>query len=155
MESSEHSVTVKVPVRTAYEQWTRVESYPRFMDGVHDVRRLDEHRMRWVTTVDGERRDLDVEIVTQVQDQRIAWWSVDEPRRAGSVTFRPDGTARTVIVLTLSWQPSEPAGSPPSAEDSGRAREDLERFKALIEPIVLPDSDRFVRLSTHDASLLA
>lgn len=155
MKSSEHSITVQVPVRTAYEQWTRVESYPRFMDGVHDVRRLDEHRTRWVTTVDGVRHDFDAEIVTQVQDQRIAWWSVDEPRRAGSVTFVADGEARTVVALTLSWQPSGPTEAAPTAKDARRAREDLERFKALIETIVLPDTYRAVRLPEHSASLPA
>lgn len=161
MNSSEYSITVNVPVQAAYDQWTRLESYPRFMDGVHDVRRLDEHRTRWVTTIDGVRRDFDAEMVTQLQDQRIAWWSVDEPRRAGSVTFLSEGTACTVVTLTLSWQPSEspvqpmPSGKGATAKDARRAREDLERFKVLVETIVLPDHHSVIRLPTSNIPSLA
>jgi uncharacterized membrane protein len=33
------SVDVHVPVRTAYDQWTQVESFPQFMDGVERIDR--------------------------------------------------------------------------------------------------------------------
>jgi uncharacterized membrane protein len=34
MSRVEQSITVSVPLRTAYDQWTQFESFPLFMDGV-------------------------------------------------------------------------------------------------------------------------
>ena len=37
MATIEESIEVQVPVRTAYDQWTQFEEFPRFMDGVESV----------------------------------------------------------------------------------------------------------------------
>ncbi len=37
----EKSVEVQVPVRTAYNQWTQFEEFPKFMEGVMQVQQLD------------------------------------------------------------------------------------------------------------------
>ncbi len=34
MSKIEKSIDVNVPVRTAYNQWTQFEEFPRFMEGV-------------------------------------------------------------------------------------------------------------------------
>ena len=38
----ERSIEVAVPVRTAYDQWTRFEEFPRFMSGVEEVRQVGD-----------------------------------------------------------------------------------------------------------------
>ena len=38
----EQSIEVRVPVRTAYNRWTQFEEFPRFMEGVTEVRQLDD-----------------------------------------------------------------------------------------------------------------
>ena len=38
----EKSIDVDVPVHTAYNQWTQFEEFPRFMEGVEEVRQLDD-----------------------------------------------------------------------------------------------------------------
>jgi uncharacterized membrane protein len=37
MSKIEKSIDVNVPVREAYDQWTRYESFPQFMDGVEFI----------------------------------------------------------------------------------------------------------------------
>ena len=37
MSTIEQSIEVAVPVRTAYNQWTQFEEFPRFMEGVEEV----------------------------------------------------------------------------------------------------------------------
>jgi len=37
----EQSIDVHVPIRTAYNQWTQFEEFPRFMEGVVEVRQLE------------------------------------------------------------------------------------------------------------------
>ena len=38
----EESIEVNVPLSTAYNQWTQFEEFPQFMDGVKQVRQLDD-----------------------------------------------------------------------------------------------------------------
>jgi uncharacterized protein YjbJ (UPF0337 family) len=42
----EQSIDVNVPVSTAYSQWTQFEEFARCMEGVVDVRQLEERRRR-------------------------------------------------------------------------------------------------------------
>ena len=37
MSTIEKSIDVNVPVRTAYNQWTQFEEFPRFMEGIEEV----------------------------------------------------------------------------------------------------------------------
>lgn len=48
MPTIEQSVEVNVPVSTAYDRWTQFEEFPTFMDGVKEVRRLDDTHLHWV-----------------------------------------------------------------------------------------------------------
>ena len=41
------SIEVNVPVKTAYNQWTQFEEFPRFMKGVKEVRQLDATHLHW------------------------------------------------------------------------------------------------------------
>ena len=40
----EHTVTVQAPIADVFERWSRVEDYPSFMEGVREIRWLDEKR---------------------------------------------------------------------------------------------------------------
>ena len=37
----EKSIEINVPVRTAYNQWTQFEEFPKFMEGVKHVKQLE------------------------------------------------------------------------------------------------------------------
>ena len=50
MATIEQSIEVDVPVRTAYNQWTQFEEFPRFMEGVREVRQLDDRRLATAVT---------------------------------------------------------------------------------------------------------
>src|ERR1044071_653157 len=60
--SIEQSIDVKVPVQTAYNQWTQFEEFPRFMEGVQQVRQLDDKRLHWRAKVAGKVKEGDAEI---------------------------------------------------------------------------------------------
>ena len=65
-----HSIDASVPVRTAYDQWTQFESFPRFMDGVERIDQLTDTRTHWVTRIAGVEREFDAEIVEQAGRRR-------------------------------------------------------------------------------------
>jgi uncharacterized membrane protein len=128
-------IEVDVPVTEAYNQWTQFEQFPQFMEGVQEVRQLDDTLLHWAATVAGKRAEWDAKIVEQEPDRRITWESTDGRRTRGTVTFEEAGTGRTRIHLSMSYMtegPLEQAGSAVGL-DSRRIRGDLERFKQLIE----------------------
>ena len=43
----EKSIDVQVPIRAVYNQWTQFEEFPRFMEGVQEVKQLDDKRLHW------------------------------------------------------------------------------------------------------------
>ncbi|HEY3603855.1 MAG TPA: SRPBCC family protein, partial [Sporichthyaceae bacterium] len=50
------SIDVGVDVTTAYNQWTQFESFPKFMDGVEQIRQTDDKHLHWKTNVGGVSR---------------------------------------------------------------------------------------------------
>ncbi len=135
MSSIEQSVEVNVPVRTAYNQWTQFEEFPRFMEGVESVTQLDDTHQRWVAEIAGKRHEWEAEVSEQRPDERVAWRSIDGKTNAGVVTFHRIDDATTRIMLQMDWEPEgaiEQAGAAVGADDA-RVRGDLERFKEMIE----------------------
>jgi uncharacterized membrane protein len=130
-----HTLVVDVPVRVAYDQWTQMEEFPRFMEGVLDVRQVTETHMHWHVSISGVEREFDAVITDQVPDQVIAWASVDGPKQAGTVTFRSLDAERTEVTLAMVFEPEglvEKAGDALGIVER-RVRGDLERFKEFIE----------------------
>ena len=135
MATIEESIDVDVPVRTAYNQWTQFEEFPRFMNGVQAVRQLDDRRLHWRAEVGGVDKEWNAEITEQVPDQRIAWHSTSGARNAGVVTFHHLTDTTTRIMLQLDYDPEgvvENVGDAVGAVGM-RVRGDLARFKEFIE----------------------
>jgi uncharacterized membrane protein len=57
METVEKSIEVHVPVNTAYNQWTQFEDFPRFMEGIKEVRQLDDTHLHWRASVGGKDKE--------------------------------------------------------------------------------------------------
>ncbi|HJV04705.1 MAG TPA: SRPBCC family protein [Actinomycetota bacterium] len=135
MSTYEQSIDVSVPVRTAYNQWTQFEEFPRFMEGVEEVRQLDDTHLLWVAAIGGQRREWKAEITEQRPDERIAWRSMEGTTHAGVVTFHRLGDSQTRIMLQMELEPEgavEKAGDVAGVVGS-RIKGDLQRFKEFIE----------------------
>jgi uncharacterized membrane protein len=135
MPTIEESVEVEVPVATAYNQWTQFEEFPSFMEGVDEVRQLDDTHLHWRASIGGHSEEWDREITEQVPDQRIAWKATGGKGNAGVVTFHRLDDRRSKVMLQLEWETEgmvEALGSALGQVDR-RVRADLERFKQLIE----------------------
>src|SRR3712207_1306989 len=103
MANIEQSIDVHVPVRTAYDQWTQFEEFPQFMEGVEEIRQIDDTHLHWVTEVGGKRQEFDAEIEEQTPDQRIAWTSTSGTSHAGVVTFHKvdEGMMRVMVQMDV------------------------------------------------------
>jgi uncharacterized membrane protein len=135
MPSIEQSVEVNVPVETAYNQWTQFEEFPSFMDGVDEVKQIDETHLHWAASIGGHSEEWDAEITEQKPDERIAWKATSGKGNAGVVTFHRLDDNRTKIMLQLDWESEgmvEALGAM-LGQDDRKVKGDLERFKELIE----------------------
>ena len=129
------SIDVEVPVRTAYDQWTQFEEFPRFMEGVEEVRQIDDANLHWRAEIGGQEVEWTARIAEQIPDKRIAWTSTSGARNAGVVTFHHLAPDRCRVTLQLDY---EPQGVTEKVGDwlgvvGRRAEGDLERFKEFIE----------------------
>jgi uncharacterized membrane protein len=135
MASIQESCDVQVPIRTAYNQWTQFEEFPRFMEGVKSVRQIDDTHMHWVVEVGGKEYEWMAGITEQHPDQMVAWKATDGHGISGVVTFQPLGEGETRITVQMDHETDglmEQVGSALGV-DSRRVKADLERFKDLVE----------------------
>src|ERR671924_218966 len=93
------SIDVNVPITTAYNQWTQFEEFPRFMEGVEEVRQLDDTRLHWKAEIGGQTREWEAKIVEQEPDRVVAWRSDQGVTLSGRVTFKEFAPDRTRIIL--------------------------------------------------------
>jgi len=129
------TVEVDVPVSVAFEQWTRFEEFPHFMDGVEEVVRIDDETYHWTAVIGGVQREWTARIVEQRRDEKIAWANVDGVANSGTVTFHPISESRCRVLLKLEFVPDGILDRIGDALGlvSRRAEDDLRRFKRYIE----------------------
>jgi uncharacterized membrane protein len=135
METIEKSVHVEAPLSAVYNQWTQFEEFPRFMEGVKEVRQMDDKRLHWKAEIAGKDKEWDAEIYRQEPDQAIAWRSTSGAQNAGEVRFQQAGDGHTDVTLVMSY---DPEGIIENVADalgavSMRVQGDLNRFKEFIE----------------------
>jgi uncharacterized membrane protein len=135
MEHIEKSIDVEAPLSAVYNQWTQFEEFPRFMDGVLEVRQLDDKRLHWRAKVAGREKEWDAEIFEQAPDERIAWRSTSGVLNTGQVWFQSLGPNKTRVCLKINYDPEgvlENVGDALGVV-SARVAGDLGRFKKFIE----------------------
>ena len=135
MASVVDSIDVKVPVSTAYNQWTQFESFPQFMEGVKSVTQTDDTHVHWVAEIAGAEKEWDAEVTEQHPDERVAWRATSGADNAGVVTFHRIDDETTRVTLQMDADPEglvENVGTALGFLDR-RVKGDLERFKEFIE----------------------
>ena len=135
MKETVKSIDVNVPVRTAYNQWTQFEEFPRFMSNIERVDQLDDTTLRWVANIDGQEETWMAKITEQVPDERIAWHGEGDAPNAGVVTFHRLDEGKTRVTLQMAYEPEgmiESLGAALGFVDRN-IQSDLENFRDMIE----------------------
>ncbi|MGX1274282.1 SRPBCC family protein [Streptomyces phaeoluteigriseus] len=136
MSTVKETVEVAVPVHTAYNQWTQFEEFPHFMEGVEEVRQVDDRHNHWTTKIGGTRREFDTEIVDQLADERITWRTTSgDTKQKGTVRFERVDDTHTRVELVMDV---EPGGVVDKVADvlgtiDRRVKGDMKRFKEYVE----------------------
>jgi uncharacterized membrane protein len=105
MERVEKIVDVNRPLSTVYNQWTQFEDFPFFMDGVKEVRQIDDTHLHWRAEIWGKEKEWEAEITEQEPDKRISWKSIAGAANAGTVRFEPLDAEHTRVRLVMAYDP--------------------------------------------------
>ncbi len=136
------SVVVNRPAQECYDFWLEQCNLPRFIGLLQSIAPLDDGRSRWVIGARaGATLDWTVETTANERTKRVEWRSLGESgvQHAGGVRFEtPQGVHGTLVRLWMHYRTS--AGKSVlsiakllGADPQSLAREDLRRFKQLLE----------------------
>jgi uncharacterized membrane protein len=138
----ERAVTVNQPIEDVFSFWMALENLPRFMDHLEMVNVREDGTSHWVAKGPlGTKVEWDARITQITHSSLIAWESLPGSgiTNAGEVHFKPaPGDRGTEVYVRLEYK--APGGSAGAAlarllgeEPDVQIREDLRRFKALLE----------------------
>ncbi|WP_294173836.1 SRPBCC family protein [uncultured Sphingomonas sp.] len=141
------TVTIDKPKQELYAVWRDFTGFPKFMDNVREITKLDDVRSEWtIEAPAGATVKVATRIVEDVPGETIAW--VSEPdsqiETDGRVEFADAPPGRgTYVRLLIRYKP--PAGTfgqmiakVMQREPQVQARRDLRRFKQLMETGEIP-----------------
>jgi uncharacterized membrane protein len=146
----EQSMIVNKSPRECYAFWRDLTNLPRFIRTLYSITIKDERTSHWELRIPGGKSlQWDSEITVDRPGERISWHSLEGSAitHAGSVRFEPAAGGRGCIVRVLMhYQPPMGRASVGLAKLMGRdprseAREDLRRFKQLIETGEIPTTE--------------
>jgi uncharacterized membrane protein len=154
-------IDVGVPVRLAYDQWTRFTDFPSFMKKVESVEQDDEDdtKLRWKAQIFLSHREWESTIIEQVPDRRIVWSSEGAKGSVdGAVTFHEVGPDLTRICLNLQYYPQgffERMGNVWRAQGR-RARLELKHYARHVmnESVLHPDEVKGWRGEIRDGEVV-
>jgi uncharacterized membrane protein len=137
-----NTVTVGRTPQELYDEWRDFSRFPRFMENVESVEKLDDKRSRWTIKAPlGSAVELVTKIIDDHPGKSIAWASEpdSEIETEGRVEFLEAPVGRgTYVRLTMRYSP--PGGMVGKGlaklfqrEPKIQSRRDLRRFKSLME----------------------
>jgi uncharacterized membrane protein len=135
------SVTINQPIEMLYRFWRNLENLPQFMRHLDSVEKATDTISHWrAKGPAGTILEWNAEIFNEIPNKLIAWRSLEgaDVVSAGSVNFAAEGSRGTRVTVHLQYSP--PGGKVGAAlaklvgvDAETEIREDLERFKQLLE----------------------
>ncbi|MBW8737247.1 MAG: SRPBCC family protein [Streptomyces turgidiscabies] len=99
-------IDIGVPLRTAYDQWTRYQDFSTFAKGVKNAGRADDTTSDWQLKVFWSNRSWKAHTTEQVPDERISWSSEGaKGTTKGVVTFHELAPNLTRVLLVVEYYP--------------------------------------------------
>ncbi|MFN8528572.1 MAG: SRPBCC family protein [Anaerolineae bacterium] len=154
----EGRIRIDRPVQEVYAYWRSLENLPQFLSFVGQIEVYDETHSKWTAQLPaGIGLSWDTEILTDEENQRIAWQSAPNAAfsNAGAVNFTPtpDGSG-TDLTLKIEYTP--PAGAIGSlltslfeSDPNRQIGDDLQRLKETLEMETRPFDTYTVSQMNH------
>lgn len=147
----EAAITVNKPAVEVYRFWRRLENHPRFVQHLQSVASTSEKHSHWVAQVPSQMPvTWDAEIVEDRENALLSWRSLPgaDVDHTGTVRFQELPNSRgTEVHVRLEYAPPGGIAGVAIARlfktlTVRQLREDLRRFKQIIEAGELPTTAR-------------
>lgn len=144
---AEASFALNTTPDKAYRMWRNFENLPLFMRHLESVRVKGDRGSQWTAIGPlGRQVTWEAEIIDEKQNEWIIWRSLpgSDLSNTGSVEFRTASADRgTIVTAVMDYEPPAGALGRAFATMLGKnpqfaLREDLRRFKALVEAGEIP-----------------
>lgn len=129
--SVDSTVVIDAPISEVFERWCRVEDFPNFMEGVREIRWLDEKKFSLKSENDGEFYHSLCELTLRIPERRMAWRTLEGPDCSGVTCFQMANGGKTEVTLKMRYNPETGWHNRQQVED--RLKRNMSRFKALVE----------------------
>ncbi|MFD6418951.1 SRPBCC family protein [Streptomyces sp. NPDC060194] len=129
------TVDIEAPVAVAWELWSDVTRWPRFLSHVSIVEPLGDRLFAWKLSLPGAEKNFVAELTEVVEEDRIAWRTTEGVHHAGVVTFHRLSATTSRVTLQIEYDPHgfvERLGALTNL-DSVLANYDLGEFQKLAE----------------------
>jgi len=140
MSTLEEHVDVGVPIDTVWDLLHRVESYPRFVEGVRGARAEAGGRTHLDVEAGGRSREFEAEVSDRKGERLMEWRTTDPLDLAGSFSLQPIDENRTRVQARLEYEPGTirdafggPRGFAQANAIERLVHSDLEHFKEYAE----------------------
>jgi uncharacterized membrane protein len=130
IDAAERSIVVNASVTDVYARWLAFEDYPKFINAIKRVRKLDANHFVASLAFNGKRYDATLEMMLRVPERRLAWRTLANRNAAdnfatGVVSFTPVSDRSTCVTFKLA--------SSFGGAVSSRIGKYLHNFKRLVE----------------------
>ena len=129
--SIECTVEIDAPIAEVFARWCRVEDFPSFMEGVREIRWLDEKKFSLKSENDGQFYLSLCELTLRIPERRMAWRTLEGPDCSGVACFQMAKGGRTEVTLKMRYNPETGWHNKKQVKD--RLKRNMGRFKALVE----------------------
>jgi len=129
------TIDIEVPLESVYRQWVQFEHFPRFMESVKFVRRMNDTKFQWVAQIGGQVQQWEAEIKDIQPYRSISWTSSYGAKNEGKVRFQTIDADVTRLHLEVEYEPDgfiETVGTRLGVVERHMV-DDLQRFKDYIE----------------------
>ncbi len=144
------TVTINLPRAEVFAFWRDFTNFPAFMENIVAVEVLDGQTSHWVVAAPGGKTvEWDSHITEEIENELIVWESAPDAdiKNQGRIEFRDGPPGRgTEVSATIVYDP--PGGEIGKMiaklfqkEPKGQARQDMRRFKQLLETGEVSRSD--------------
>ena len=135
MKTFAKSIAINVYVSQVYDQLTQFGEFPCFMEGIKEVKQLDNKRLVWKAEIAGRTQVWEAEITEQIPDLRLAWRNTSGAENSRVISFSAQGAYRTYLNLEVQYEPEGLLENPDETPDlvSECISGDLSRFKHFVE----------------------
>ncbi len=129
--SADCTVVIDAAIADVFERWCRVEDFPSFMEGVREIRWLDDKKFSLKSENDGRFYLSLCELTLRIPERRMAWRTLEGPDCSGVACFQNAGGGRTEVTLKMRYNPETGWHNRAQVED--RLQRNMGRFKTLVE----------------------